>query len=141
MFLCLVARPRWSADGDCTFDGKLGIWAFAEESPAICNSKNCPRGTMELKNVSVTKEVFRSYVRNFVLPSIQDRWPCCCVGRNLRRETVMVQFDNCRVHMKPAEFDQIADEFEMNGLEIHSFFQPSNSPDTNVLDLGVFNTI
>jgi len=52
-----------------------------------------------------------------------------------------VQLDNCRVHCSPAEFEETANKFDMNGLTIQSYFQPSNSPDTNVLDLGVFNVI
>lgn len=28
MFLCALARPRYDADGNCTFDGKIGVWPF-----------------------------------------------------------------------------------------------------------------
>ena len=62
MFLCLMACPRFDLEKVCIFNGKLGIWAFVEESPANCNSKNWPKGTMEMKNVVVTKEVFCGYV-------------------------------------------------------------------------------
>jgi hypothetical protein len=30
MFLTTVARPRYNAEGECTFDGKIGIWPFLE---------------------------------------------------------------------------------------------------------------
>ena len=59
----------------------------------------------------------------------------------MKKETVKVQLDNCRLHIKPPEFASIADEFNTNRLTIQSYFQPSNSPDTNVLDLGIFNAI
>ena len=26
-----VAMPRWDDDGNCTFDGKLGVWAFVRK--------------------------------------------------------------------------------------------------------------
>ena len=74
MFLCLVARPRFS-DGICTFNRKIGLWAFVEEMPAIWSSKNRPKGTMELKNISVSKDVFWRCVWDFVIPSIIQRWP------------------------------------------------------------------
>ena len=54
---------------------------------------------------------------------------------------VKVQLDNCKVHILSAEFLAIASEFNTNGLTIWSYFQPLNSPDTNVLNLGVFNAI
>lgn len=31
MFLAAVARPRFDSDGNCTFDGKLGIWSFTRK--------------------------------------------------------------------------------------------------------------
>jgi hypothetical protein len=34
MFLCAVARPRYNAAVNCTFDGKIGMWPFAEQSAA-----------------------------------------------------------------------------------------------------------
>ncbi len=34
MFLAAVARPRFDEDGDCIFDGKLGIWPFTQKVQA-----------------------------------------------------------------------------------------------------------
>lgn len=31
MFLAAVARPRFDNEGNCTFDGKIGIWPFVGE--------------------------------------------------------------------------------------------------------------
>jgi hypothetical protein len=31
MFLAAIARPRYDAEGNCTFDGKLGVWTFVKE--------------------------------------------------------------------------------------------------------------
>jgi len=42
MFLCAIARPRYDANGNRTFDGKLGIWPFVETAPAQRSSRNCP---------------------------------------------------------------------------------------------------
>jgi hypothetical protein len=34
MFLAAVARPRYNAEGECSFDGKIGIWPFVERVQA-----------------------------------------------------------------------------------------------------------
>ena len=38
MFMCAVASPRYNATGNWTFDGKIGMWPFVEQSVAqrIC---------------------------------------------------------------------------------------------------------
>ena len=46
MFLAVVTRPRFDADGNCTFDGKLGIFPFVYVEPAKRKSPNRPRGTI-----------------------------------------------------------------------------------------------
>jgi hypothetical protein len=28
MFFTIVAKPTYDAEGNCTFDGKIGVWAF-----------------------------------------------------------------------------------------------------------------
>jgi hypothetical protein len=30
MFLSAMARPRYDAQGNCVFDGKIGVWAYIE---------------------------------------------------------------------------------------------------------------
>ena len=54
MFLAVVAKPRYGEDGEVTFDGKLGIWAYVTESPAQRTSENRDKGTLELKSMKVT---------------------------------------------------------------------------------------
>ena len=57
MFLCAVARPRYDQNnGECYFDGKLGIFPFVERVPAQRASTNRPRGTMITRTVPVTKD-------------------------------------------------------------------------------------
>ena len=40
MFLSAMARPRYDAQGNCTFDGKIGVWAFVEWVQAQKRSAN-----------------------------------------------------------------------------------------------------
>jgi hypothetical protein len=38
MFLAALARPRYDANGNCYFDGKLGIWPFVKKvRESICS--------------------------------------------------------------------------------------------------------
>ncbi|KAE8792825.1 hypothetical protein D1007_32599 [Hordeum vulgare] len=75
IFLTVVAKPRYNDDGEVMFDGKIGTWAFVEEKAAVRTSQNRARGTKELKNVKVTRNVMRDYLCNKVIPAIQDKWP------------------------------------------------------------------
>ena len=60
MVLTAVARPRYGKGGKVRFDGKIGIWAFVKETPAAKNSKNREKGTLEIKPVTVTRNVMRN---------------------------------------------------------------------------------
>lgn len=55
MFLTAVARPRYNSDGECTFDGKIGLWLFTREVAAIRNSRNRPAETIETKPCNVNR--------------------------------------------------------------------------------------
>lgn len=39
MFLTAVARPRYDAEGNMTFSGKIGVWPFVQEIPAARRSE------------------------------------------------------------------------------------------------------
>jgi hypothetical protein len=49
MFLAAVARPRYDPEGECTFDGKIGMFPFVKRVAAKRTSKNCEKGTIETK--------------------------------------------------------------------------------------------
>ena len=40
MFILAMARPRYDRDGNCTFDGKIGVWPYVEWVQGQKNSKN-----------------------------------------------------------------------------------------------------
>ena len=58
MFLSAVARPRYIDATDHFWDGKIGIWPFIEWVPAQRSSINRPAGTLEMKNITVTRDVY-----------------------------------------------------------------------------------
>ena len=99
MFLAAVARPRFNREGNCVFDGKIGIWPFVHRVEAQKSSKNRPKGTLETKCVNITKDLYRDYMINKVLPAIYERFPRA--RRSLQtKQVVYIQQDNPNTHFK-----------------------------------------
>ena len=102
MFLAAVARPRYDYEKGEMFDGKIGIWPFAEVVEAKRSSKNRPKGTPELKPIlSVKKETIRKILFENVLSAISSKWP-----QNKRRQEVpgvVIQLDNAGPHLSPTD--------------------------------------
>ncbi|PNX74216.1 transposase, partial [Trifolium pratense] len=127
---------RFDDDNNETFSGKIGMWPLVVEEPAIRSSVNRPAGTLVTKPItSITKEVSRNFLINKILPAIKEKWP-----RDSIRETIYIQQDNapCHVPINDPLFCRAAAE---GGFDIRLICQPPNSPDLNVLDLGLFSAI
>jgi len=75
MFIAAVARPQYDSDGNCVFDGKLGIWPLVHKEQAQRNSVNRQAGTWETKTVSCTAEVYKQVMFDKVLPAIRHKLP------------------------------------------------------------------
>lgn len=136
MFLSAMARPRYDAQGNCIFDGKIGVWAFVDWVQAKKKSPNRERGTWEVKpSPSVDREKSREYIVKYVLPAIKEKWP-----EKDRWNTIFIQQDNARTHVK-ADDPIFALEAARGGWDIRLVNQPPNSPDCNILDLGWFASI
>lgn len=136
MFLAAIARPRFDANGNELFSGKIGVFPLVTKEPAKRNSVNRPAGTLETKPItSVTKEIIKTYLLNKVIPAIKSKWP-----REEMGYPIFIQQDNARTHISydDEEFRRVASE---DGFDIRLMCQPPNSPDLNVLDLGFFNAI
>ncbi|KAL4590609.1 hypothetical protein LXL04_003546 [Taraxacum kok-saghyz] len=128
-------RPRFNASGVEIFSGIIGIYPFTRLEPAKRSSKNRVAGTLETKPIlSVTKEVTRTWLIEKVLPDIRAKWPQSQVG------PIFIQQDNAKPHIdvNDSEFLEAASR---DGFDIRLTFQPPNSPDLNVLDLGFFRAI
>jgi hypothetical protein len=133
MFLCALARPRFDDNGNCTFDGKIGMWPFVEEVEAQRRSENRPRGTIIMRVVSCDKNRYREYLIQKVLPAIRMKWPD-------RDRRILIQQDgaSAHIHDNDAEFNLHA---RQGRWEIRLETQPPKSPDTNVLDLSFFRAL
>ncbi|KAH9110592.1 hypothetical protein LEN26_013702 [Aphanomyces euteiches] len=100
------------------------------------DSVNRLAGTPETKPITVTREVYRSFLLDKVLPAIVEKWP-------IQHAKIILQHDNAKPHMSSS--DPALRESFRQYLELGWCFdlrpQPPNSPDFNVLDLGFFAAI
>ncbi|XP_050220689.1 uncharacterized protein LOC126671037 [Mercurialis annua] len=136
MFLAAIARPRFDAEGNELFSGKIGVFPFVTLEPAKRSSVNRVAGTLELKPIpSVNRDIVRSFLIDKVLPAIKAKWPI-----EDSRSPIFIQQDNARTHINfdDVEFCRSARE---DGFDIRLMCQPPNSPDLNILDLGFFSAI
>ena len=77
----------------------------------------------------------REYLVKYALPAIKEKWP-----ESDRWNTIYVQQDNARTHILPN--DQLfVQEAPRGGWDIKMIYQPPNSSDLNILDLGWFASI
>lgn len=140
MFLAATARPRFDAQGNCTFDGKIGIWPFVERVQAQRTSVNRAAGTWETKSIKVDRATYKRFVMEKVIPAIKLKWPRG--GNNTGRITVQLQHDNAKSHFGEEDEDWVQCCFENRHLwRFELKEQPANSPDTNILDLGFFRAL
>ena len=136
MFLVAVARPRYDEEGKETFSGKIGVFPLVYEHEARRSSSNRVAGTLEKKPItSITKVVCKKWLIDQVLPAIKEKWPIEDLGK-----TIYIQQDNARSHV-PVDDEDFIQASNESGFDIRLTFQPPNSPDLNVLDLGFFRAI
>ncbi len=134
MFLCALSRPRYDPHTRKYFDGKIGIWAFAKKVRAQRTSRNRDAGTLELKPITVTREVYKQYLVRKLFPAIRKKFPF------QRNTTVFIQQDNAKPHIPESSIDfDISHYFPNKDVRLHC--QPPNSPDFNILDLGFFHSV
>ncbi|ETV98609.1 hypothetical protein H310_08727 [Aphanomyces invadans] len=89
---------------------------------------------MQTVPVSVTRPVYKAMLLERVIPTIKAVWPKGS-GRS-----IVIQQDNARPHVPECDADIVA-ACQRDGWDMQLKFQPSNSPDLNVLDLGFFRAI
>jgi hypothetical protein len=137
MFLCAVTRPRYDPHTKESFDGKIGIWPMSKLKREKHDSKNRKKGTLEVKDVSVTGKVYMHYILYYVLPAIAKNAP-----PSMKRQPIFLQQDNASAHLcVTASSRKIQLKCKQLGITVIPVFQPPNSPDCNILDLCFFNSL
>jgi len=104
-----------------------------EEVPAQRSSKNRSRVNLELKPVNVNTEVYRNMVVKNVFPAIKSKWPSC-------RSPIFLQQDGAPAHVREQDLEVVYQE-KKYGWDINLLTRPPNSPDMNILDLGLFRSL
>ena len=132
MFLSAVARPIYDPRSKTWFDGKLGIFAFVAQVAAQRSSENRAAGTMETKGVSVTGNAYKTMMIEKLLPEIAGRFP-------LSQNKIIIQEDGASSHNCAGAIKNAA--FRNHALNIEVIHQPSQSPQFNALDCGIFNLL
>ena len=58
-------------------------------------------------------------------------------------KNVLIQQDNATVHILPSKFKELLhlSKIDTKELNILTYMQPSNSPNLNILDLGIFPSL
>lgn len=125
MFLGVVAAPR----PQFGFDGKIGLFHVGEEKEAKRRSKFHEKGDVYWTNINMDGDVFMEMVEHEVVPAIKAKLPWA--------KKVIVQIDSAGGHRVKESLDYL------NRLcpRIQFRTQPTRSPDCNVLDLGIWNSM
>lgn len=133
MFLAAVARPQ----PDKGFDGKIMLHPFITREPAKRSSKNRPAGTIVTQPITVNMDETRKVLTEILLPAIKAKFP---QRQNvLRRKPILIkiQQDNARPHLSADDIVFVTAAAKNAGLDIRLVNQPAQSPDMNILDLGI----
>ncbi|KAG6945893.1 hypothetical protein JG688_00016321 [Phytophthora aleatoria] len=75
IFLAAVARPRYDSRRKRHFYGKIGKWPIVEQTVALRNSVNRPKGTVVTKCVAVSRDAYSKMLIDRVFPAIRALWP------------------------------------------------------------------
>ncbi len=98
------------------------------------NSRNRPAGTLEPKSVSVNGDVYHKFITEKVIPAVRQKYP------GSESDLIVVQQNNAPCHVSVDDVD-VAEEGQRFRCNIKTTNQPANSPDYNVLDLGLFRDV
>ena len=137
MFLCAQARPR-EIRGRGWWDGKIAMIPIGDVEYQQRSTVARQAGQRRWKNKAVTLPVYRQLLLE-VVDAIISKWPNSDWGFHPK---IRIQHNGA-----PGHIDGM-DEGWLEGLvqlgvadKIELFQQPSQSPDLNICDLGLFNAI
>lgn len=132
MFLCAVCKPQRRPDATM-MNGLIACEPFTEEVAAKRNSKNRAKGTLEEKPINVDAATYRKWMKERVIPKIRKRlhWK--------KNEEIRVRHDGAKPHDGGGNATFFQQWGQMYGWNIVFETQCPQSPEVNILDIGVFN--
>ena len=133
MFLSCTTKPAPDPRKPGEYlPGQIAIHPFCALKPAKKSSHNRPAGTLEMKTVNVTAEVYMKAMIKTILPKIKDHWTKK-MGRS-KKERLYIQEDNASPH-KLAEDPKWVKA--VKGWNIKLLPQPAQSPELNKNEQGL----
>lgn len=141
MFIGTVATPIVDKEKGINFDGRVCFHPIVKISHYQSNTKNASSGDPYYETVNVDKAWFRKYVLYTVVPTLRSK--CSFSSR------IILQFDGAGGHgcnskdaseTFCASLQQVVNK-DSKQIPITIRVQPPNSPDCNVLDLGLWNSL
>lgn len=96
------------------------------------NPVNLSARTQELKPLTVTREVYKSFLTHKVFPAIRK------MVSVTHRDNVVIRQDNARPHISVNDPDILEAGSQQSWSTVLQS-QPASSSDSNILDLGFFN--
>ena len=142
MFLTALARPRFDADGNCVFDGKIAIERVCSLHTAKRDSKHHKKGDQYEKDINMNGAVYIKMMKTQIFPAIIEAFKDCPGVHEVR-----VQQDGARSHTAKRKdgTERYTVELNAHGAtlkpKIRIITQPAQSPDTNVCDLAFFRAL
>jgi hypothetical protein len=129
MFLGAVAPPNEAKK----FDGMIGLWMVGGTKVAGRNSKFHDRGDEYEVPVMMNGELFVSMGKELLLPAISKKLKWA--------KSVEVQMDSAGGHKIDTSVDALNVYCRHYYPKVSFITQPTRSPDMNVLDLGIWNSL
>ena len=144
MFLTAVARPIFDSDGKCIFDGKVGMWRVCDYAQRKRNYTGkrlqYKEGDWYVKDASMGAVKYVEMVTELLLPAIEairvKYWVPLANGSPF---VITVQHDGAPGHRADGIERSLNAAFAAIGAVFRR--QPPKSPDANMLDMCVFNSL
>jgi hypothetical protein len=132
MFLCAVCKPQKRPDGSI-MNGLIACEAFTEIIEAKRTSKNREKGTLTEQPITVDAPTYRAYIKDRIIPKIRKRlfWK--------KQEKITIRHDGAKPHDGGGNASFFRRWGQLYGWNIVFETQSAQSPDVNILDIGVFN--
>jgi len=144
MFLVANARPR----PEYNFDGKIGIWYFAN----VRKAKRSHKATGTVKGVTdimetytVDAKVYRQHItgKGGVMEAIREKmwWYKKGSGKPEAGQEIWLQHDGARPHTAKVNETEYKKNRSKHGFIITVCQQAPQSPDVNIEDIAFFNSL
>jgi len=138
MFIAAVGRPQFVEETGEWWDGKIGMWPCGHWGVYPRGGSVHKKGEEKWIDESVDAAKYRQLMLDDILPAVLAKHPHVALGK-----TVRIQQDSAGGHGRlrtDGNWNTVMEEMGF-GESIELYNQPSQSPDTNLLDLGFFNAI